>query len=167
MEYYFNQLDPVNFQSLVNTILVSRFGEDARLTPIRGQDGGRDGETAPGNPFFEYQVDELGAYSQNISQRPRKGRYLFQVKHHRTDDKRLSEVRQSVISDFRSELKNNVLTRVGDEKVNYFILITNVPSSKDALLKLDTLRRKLLKNTRNLHADIWWQEMVVTYLNQS
>ncbi len=166
MEYYFNELDPVKFQRLINTILISRFGENARLTPLRGQDGGRDGETAPGNPYYEYQVDENWENSLNIFQRPDKGRYLFQVKHHRTTEKRLSELRQSVIADFRSELKENVLTRKGDERVNNFFLITNVPTSKNALSKLDTTRRNLLKNTKNLHADIWWQETIISYLDQ-
>ena len=91
MEYYFNELDPVKFQRLVNNILVTRFGEDARLTPLRGQDGGRDGETAHGNPYFEYHVSDAKSMPQDIYNPPRRGRYLFQVKHHRTVDKRLSE----------------------------------------------------------------------------
>ena len=119
MEYYFNELDPVKFQRLVNTLLVARFGEDARLTPLRSQDGGRDGETAPGNPYFEFQVDDTKSTSLGIFQPPRRGRYLFQVKHHRTTDKRSSEARQTVLSDFTKELKNNVLSREGDERVNY------------------------------------------------
>jgi len=166
VEYYFNELDPVKFQRLVNTILVARFGEDARLTPLRGQDGGRDGETAPGNPYFEFQVDDTKSTSLGIFQPPRRGRYLFQVKHHRTTDKRSSEARQTVLSDFTKELKNNVLSREGDERVNYFFLITNVPSSKDALEKLDLIRRTLLRNFQNLHADVWWQERIITHLDQ-
>ena len=55
MEYYFDQLDPIKFQRLINAILIARFGEAVRLTPLRGQDGGKDGETAPGNPYFEFQ----------------------------------------------------------------------------------------------------------------
>ena len=48
MRYDLNELsDPTRFQSLVNAILTARFGEDARLTPLRGPDGGADGETAP------------------------------------------------------------------------------------------------------------------------
>ena len=166
MEYYFDQLDPVKFQRLINAILVARFGEDARLTPLRGQDGGRDGETAPRNPYFEFQVSETTSMSQDISQPPRKGRYLFQVKHHRTTDRRLSDARQAVIADFAKELKNNVLNREGDEQVNYFFLITNVPSSKEALNKLDRKRENLLRSIPNLHADVWWQERVITHLDQ-
>lgn len=166
VEYYFNQLDPVKFQRLINAILVARFGEDARLTPLRGQDGGRDGETAPGNPFFEFQISETTSMPQGISRPPRKGRYLFQVKHHRTTDRRLSDARQSILADFAKELKNSVLTREGDERVNYFFLITNVPSSKDALDKLDRKRSDLLKNAPNLHADVWWQERIITHLDQ-
>lgn len=166
MEYYFNQLDPIKFQRLVNAILVARFGEDARLTPLRGKDGGRDGETAPGSPYFEFQVSETVSMPQGIIQPPRKGRYLFQVKHHRTTDKRLYDARQAVIADFAKELKNNVLKREGAERVNYFFLITNVPSSKDALEKVDKVRNDLLRNVQNLHADVWWQERVVTHLDQ-
>lgn len=166
MEYYFDELDPVKFQRLVNTILVARFGDDARLTPLRGQDGGRDGETAPGNPYFEFQVGDAKSMPQGIFQPPRRGRYLFQIKHHRTTDKRSSEARQAVLADFIRELKNNVLSREGDERVNYFFLITNVSSSKDALEKLDVKRRTLLRSFRNLHADVWWQERIITYLDQ-
>lgn len=166
MEYDFNQLDPVKFQRLINAILVARFGEDARLTPLRGQDGGRDGETAPGNPYFEFQVSETASIPQNISQPPREGRYIFQVKHHRTIDRRLSDARQAVIADFEKELKKNVLNREGDERINYFFLITNVPSSKEALNKLDRARDNLLRSNPNLHADVWWQERVITHLDQ-
>ncbi len=49
IEYYFNNLDFMAFQRLINAILVARFGEHARLTPLQGSDGGRDGETAPYN----------------------------------------------------------------------------------------------------------------------
>ena len=166
MEYYFNELDPVKFQRLVNTILVARFGEDARLTTLRGQDGGRNGETAPGNPYFEFQVGDARSMPQGIFHPPSRGRYLFQVKHHRTVDKRLSEARQAVLADFIRELKSNVLSREGDERVNYFFLVTNVPSSKDALEKLDEKRSNLLKNSPNLHADVWWQERIITHLDQ-
>lgn len=166
MEYYFNQLDHVKFQRLINTILVARFGEDARLTPLRGPDGGRDGETAPGNRYFEFQVGDTISVPQSVFQPPRKGRYLFQVKHHRTTDGRLSDSRQAVIADFERELKTNVLSREGDERVNYFFLVTNVPSSKDALNKLDRIRESLVGGAPSLHADVWWQETITTYLDQ-
>lgn len=162
MEYYFNNLSPVDFQRLINGILIKRFGEGVRLTPLRGADGGSDAETAPGNPFFEYQSQsskELGSESSTP------GRYLFQVKHHRTIDLRLSDARSQVISDFGRELKKNVLPRIGDEQVNYFFLITNVPASKDSILAVDQKRRELLKDHRNLHADVWWQERVVALLD--
>ena len=48
MEYDFNQLDPVKFQRLINCILVDLYGEAVRLTPLRGPDGGRNGETTTG-----------------------------------------------------------------------------------------------------------------------
>lgn len=166
MEYYFNELDSTKFQRLVNSILVAKFGVDARLTPLRGADGGRDGETAPGNPYFEYQIDDTqNNISSSILTPPREGRYLFQVKHHRTGETRISDSRQSVLSDFEKELKKNVIDRTGEERVNYFFLITNVPSSKDALEKLDKKRSTLLKDIKSIHADVWWKEQLVADLD--
>jgi hypothetical protein len=165
MEYYFNELDATKFQRLINSILNARFGVDTRLTPLRGSDGGRDAETAPGNPYFEYQVGDVKPSLNNIFTPPRKGRYLFQVKHHRTGDTRISDVRQSVLSDFEQELKKNVLNRTGDEQVNYFFLITNVSSSKDSLEKLDKKRDLLIRKNSNLHVDIWWKEQLIAFLD--
>ena len=161
MEYYFNELDSTKFQRLVNSILNAKFGVDTRLYPLRGSDGGRDAETAPGNPYFEYQIDDVKPPGNALVTPPRKGRYLFQVKHHRTVDARMSDVRQVVLSDFEQELKKNVLNRTGDEQVNYFFLITNVPSSKDSLEKLDKKRDSLIRRTTNLHVDIWWKEQLM------
>lgn len=165
MEYYFDEIDPTRFQRLINTILVARFGEDARLTPLRGQDGGRDGETAPGNPYFEFQVGDKSRELQGPFLPPRVGRYLFQVKHHRTSEGQLSDARRVVIAEFAKELKNNVLCRNGEERVNYFFLVTNVPSSKDALEKIDQVRIELLKKFNYLHADVWWKERVTALLD--
>lgn len=165
MEYDFNQLDPIKFQRLVNSILVARFGTDVRLTPLRGRDGGRDGETAPGHPYFEFQVTDSLPLPQGMIA-PRSGRYLFQVKHHLTIDKRLSDARGAVVSDFAREFKDNVLSRKGDERVNYFFLITNVPSSETAIMKVDRRRRELLTGVPDLHADVWWKEQIVAYLDQ-
>ena len=166
MEYDFNQLDPARFQRLINGILVARFGEGIRLTPLRGSDGGRDGETAPFNPYFEFAVEEETPAPQGIISPPRRGRYLFQVKHHRTLDRKIEDVRKSVLRDFRNELRDNVLTRSGDEAVNFFFLWTNVPSSEGALSELDEIRRQLLARTKTLHADIWWRERLEADLDQ-
>ena len=165
MEYYFSHLDPVSFQRLVNAILVGRFGENLRLTPLRGADGGKDAETAPGNPYLRFDVTTERS-DKGLGARLDKGRYLFQVKHHRTIDTRLSDARNAVVSDFRSELVNNVLSRTGDERANYFYLITNVPASKDALAQVDTVRRELISTETNLHADIWWSERLIAFLDQ-
>jgi len=165
MEYYFSHLDPVSFQRLVNAILVGRFGENLRLTPLRGADGGKDAETAPGNPYFRFDVTTERS-DKGVGARLEKGRYLFQVKHHRTIDARLSDVRNAVVSDFRSELVNNVLSRMGDERANYFYLITNVPASKDALAQVDSVRRELISSETNLHADVWWSERLTAFLDQ-
>jgi len=78
MEYYFNELDPIKFQRLINGILTAEYKEAVRLTPLYGADGGRDAETAPGNPYWEYQVSTVGsADAETIPSR--QGRYLFQV----------------------------------------------------------------------------------------
>jgi len=166
MEYYLTEMPPMRFQRLVNTILLNRFGEDARLTPLRGADGGRDGETAPGNPFVEYLVVPAGHTPTHIFSPPRAGRHLFQVKHHSTIDISITETRRRVVADFRNELTCNVLPRVGPERVNYFFLITNVPASKEAQTAIDDLRTELLAGVENLHADVWWKEQLTAYLDQ-
>jgi NACHT domain len=165
MEYYFSHLDPVSFQRLVNAILVGRFGENLRLTPLRGADDGKDAETAPGNPYFRFDVTTERT-ERGLGTRLDKGRYLFQVKHHRTIDTRLSDARNAVVSDFRSELVKNVLNRTGDERANHFYLITNVPASRDSLAQVDSVRRELLATETNLHADVWWSERLVAFLDQ-
>lgn len=166
MQYYFNNLNATSVQRLINGILVARFGEDIRLTPLYGADGGRDAETAPSNPYFESEISADTSRPKSQTTRLRQGRYLFQVKHHRTVDASLSEARRAVIADFERELQRNVIRRVGAERVNYFFLVTNVPSSKDALAKLDKKRTVLLQSMLNLHADVWWQEQIVAYLDQ-
>jgi hypothetical protein len=166
MQYYFNNLNATSFQRLINSILVARFGEDIRLTPLYGADGGRDGETAPGNPYFDCEIRAETSFPKGQITPPRQGRYLFQVKHHRTVDARLSEARRVVIADFERELQRNVMGRVGAGRVNYFFLVTNVPSSKNALAKLDKKRTVLLQGIANLHADVWWQEQIMAYLDQ-
>lgn len=165
MEYYFNEIDAFKFQRLINCILDARYGDNFRITPLYGADGGRDGETAPSNPYFEYQVNEISTPKNSIFLPPEKGRYLFQVKFHRTTEVRLTDARRVVLADFERELKNNVLSRTENEGVNYFFLITNVPSSQDAFAKLDKVRERLLKDVKSLHADIWWKDKVVTFLD--
>lgn len=165
MEYYFSHLDPVTFQRLINAILIARFGENVRLTPLRGADGGRDGETAPSNPYYRFEVTTSPPKSEALPPGDR-GRYLFQVKHHRTTDIRLADARKAVISDFRLELEKNVLTRAGDERVNYFFLVTNVPSSRDAIARVDHVRHDLLRSETSIHADIWWSERLIAFLDQ-
>jgi hypothetical protein len=164
MQYYFNELDANSFQRLVSAILTARFGDDLRTMPLYGADGGRDAETAPGNPFIECRIAQ--PTDSGSCSAPRAGRYLFQVKHHRTVNIRLSDARKAVIADFDEELTKNVLPRTGDEKVSYFFLITNVPSSRDALEKLDQRRSALLAGVTNLHADVWWEDRLASLLDQ-
>lgn len=164
MEYLFNNLDPVSFQRLINAILVARFGESIRLTPLRGADRGKDSETAPGHPYFRFEAKATGRRSPlgQITQ----GRYLFQTKHHRTTDARISDVRKAVVQDFEDELTRNVLSLTGEDKVNYFFLITNVPASGDAIASIDHKRNELLKGQSQLHADVWWGERTTAFLDQ-
>ena len=168
MQYYFNELSPESFQRLINTILVARFGEPVRLTPLRGSDGGRDGETSfdyPGQEFFECVVP-LSPQSNSPSATLRAGRYFFQVKHHRTGESRPADSRSQVLSDFVAELNSNVIPRSGDERVNFFYLITNVSGSEDALAKVDERKRSLELHSQSLFADVWWQEQIVAFLDQ-
>lgn len=66
MQYDLNQLsDPKRFQRLVNALLTARFGEDARLTPLQGADGGSDGETATANPYMEFRYEVSSKHSNN------------------------------------------------------------------------------------------------------
>ena len=166
MEYYFDELDPVRFQRMINAILVSRFGEDARVTPLRGADGGRDGETAAHNPFFEYVVEEDERKTRSLHSTPRPGRYLFQVKHHKLSEMPQGEARKKAISEFKNDLRDNVLTRKGKQKVNYYFLVTNSSCSRSALESIDVICQELLRGTTNLHADIWWKESITAYLDQ-
>ena len=169
MQYDLNQLrDPTRFQQLVNAILTARFGEDARLTPLQGVDGGTDGETAPSNPYMEFRPASAGASSNNpLVSPPRPGRYLFQAKYHRTGDQRLSDLRSIVVREFRNELSSAVLRRHDREDVNYYFLVTNVPASKESIRKVDELRSQLLSGRRHLHADIYWRETITSWLDWS
>ena len=126
MQYDLNQIgDPITFQRLVNAILTARFGEDARVTPLRGTDGGSDGETASANPHMEFRYTTTPSPHPLLAP-PRPGRYLFQTKYHLTGDQRLSDLRTRVVHEFAEELKRNVLGREDRRDVNYFFLVTSV-----------------------------------------
>ena len=169
MQYDLNQLvDPKRFQRLVNAILIARFGEEARLTPIQGTDGGSDGETAPYNPYMEYHCIKTPPSSNNpLIEPPQPGRYLFQAKYHRTGEQRLSELRNQVVREFKDELQNAVLERPDRSDLNYFFVVTNVTASEASLAKVNTICIDLLKNRRHLHADIWWGERITASLDWS
>lgn len=166
MEYYLNELDPAGFQRLINSILVAKYGEGLQLGPLRGKDGGRDAEIAPGSPFYSIQVDEATPPKHGLGAPIQPGRYLFQAKHHRTVDTSLTDARRVVIADFEQELKKNVLRLAEDGQTTYFFMITNVPASSDALEKIDEKCSELLEGRNDLHANVWWQEHVVVYLDQ-
>ena len=167
MQYDLNQLsDPKRFQRLVNAILMARFGEDARLTPLDGADGGSDGETATANPFLEFRYEITSEHSNHpLVESPRPGRYLFQVKYHRTGEKRLSDIRSVVTREFKNALTVEVLNRSDRQDVNYFFLVTNISASKDSIRKVDEVRTDLLKSKQYLHADVWWAERITAALD--
>ena len=169
MQYDLNQLrDPERFQRLVNAILAARFGEDVRLTPLRGPDGGADGETISGNPYMEYVHNLTSPISNNpLVNPPRPGRYLFQAKYHRMGEQRTSILRGRVVQEFKKALRETVLTDRSRGAVNYFFLVTNVTSSKHVLDKTDEARREILADHPKLHADIWWGETITTSLDWS
>lgn len=169
MQYDLNQLgDPTQFQRLVNSFLTARFGEDARLTPLRGADNASDGETAPRNPYMEFDCKPNAAPSDRSPLAPpRPGRYLFQAKYHSTAEHRLSDLRARVVREFTEELQKAVLHRHDRRDVNYFFVVTNLSASKEAIAKVDESRRRLLHGKRNLHADIWWRERIIDFLDRS
>ena len=169
MQYDLNQLrDPERFQRLVNAILAARFGEDVRLTPLRGPDGGSDGETTSDNPYMEYVHAHTSPVSHNpLVNPPRPGRYLFQAKYHRMGEQRSSILRGRVVKEFKDTLRTTVLSDRSRGAVNYFFLVTNVTSSKHAHDKTDRIRKELLAHHPQLHADIWWGESITTSLDWS
>ena len=169
MQYDLNQLsDPKRFQRLVNAILTARFGEDARVTPLQGRDGGSDGETAADNPYMEFILNSPHTNSNNpLVEPPRTGRYLFQAKYHRTGENRLSDLRSLVVREFKDALTNDVLNRSDRQDVNYFFVVTNVTTSYNSFQKIDDIRKKLLKGQHHLHADIWGGDTITTFLDWS
>ena len=145
MQYDLNQIaDPKRFQRLVNAILTARFGEDARLTPIHGTDGGSDGETAADNPFLEYRHQDPSTPPSNpLFEPPRPGRYLFQAKYHRTGEQRLSDLRSVVVAEFQYALTSQIIERSTFQDVNYFFLVTNITASKESMKKIDNVKKNL------------------------
>ena len=169
MQYDLDQIsDPRRFQRLVNAILTARFGENARITPIQGKDGGSDGETADANPHMEFTIDSEFKHPNNvIIEPPQPGRYLFQAKYHRTSEHRISDLRSLVVREFKDALIKDVLNRPDRENVNYFFLVTNISASADSLKKVDNIRSDLLQGKHRLHGDIWWGERITTWLDWS
>lgn len=170
MVYDFNQIDdPKRFQRLLNAILSARFGEDARMTPLHGTDGASDGETAPDNPYMYFDYKTPTSSENPLFSSPRPGRYMFQAKYHRTGEQRPSDLRALVVREFKHELETAVLNRSDRRDMNYFFLVTNLSSSKQAIEKIDTARKNLLSRQRDrrLHADVWWSEQITAFLDWS
>jgi hypothetical protein len=164
VQYYFDNLDPIGFQRLINSLLTSRYGEAIRLLPLRGSDGGRDAETPPHVDRLDFIIDRETSLAPHLFLKP--GRYRFQVKHHRMADHSGTSVRSTVINEFEQELQANVLNQHEAQDVNYFFLVTNVSSSKDAITKIDEKRKELLAGKGSIHADVLWQEHVISWLDQ-
>jgi hypothetical protein len=163
-QYYLDALEPAVFQRLVNALLVLRYGEGVRLLPLRGKDGGRDAETPPGSSYFTVSIPPS---RDGIDPGPIKpGRYLFQAKHHRMTERPATTVRSEVLQEFTEELNLNVLPRSDMQGVDFFFLITNVPSSREVFDKVDERRRSPLQAKRELHADILWCEHLTAWLDQ-
>jgi len=162
-EFYFNELDPTNFQRLINAILVARYGEPVRLSPLRGRDGGRDAALAePCELAFDLRS---GLRAKGLPYES-EGIAIFQVKHHRTVDGPILNARNAVVADFERELVNNILSRPENENVKSFFLVTSVPASRESIVKVDLKRKKLLTNHPTLHADVLWSEHVTAWLDQ-
>lgn len=162
VQYYFDNLDPLSFQRLVNALLTARYGEALRLLPLRGADGGRDAETAVGSQWFE--LDVQPGQRSSTKKPPPPGKYIFQVKHHRTADRQGTALRSSVLADFTDELMKNVLSHAGSGAI-YFFLVTNVAGTKESFAKVDEKRQQLLTGTK-VHADVLWQEHLTAWLDQ-
>ncbi len=165
-QYHFTELHPIAFQRLINALLVGKYGEGVRLLPLQGSDGGRDAETPEEGTLYTLDVPQRDPSAPSTGIKA--GRYLFQVKYHKTTDRTGTATRAAVLQDFAQELNDNVLNRFGGERsVDYFFLITNVPSSKDAHSKVDEKRREIRAVRPTLHADVLWQEHVVAWLDQA
>ena len=84
-----------------------------------------------------------------------------------TGEHRLSDLRALVVREFDEELKTAVLRRKDRHDVNYFFVVTNLSASKEAIARVDDVRRRLLRGRRRLHADIWWKERLTAFLDSS
>ena len=166
MEYDLNQIsDPTRFQRLVNAILIARFGEAARLTPLRGKDGGSDGEAVIVDVTDSAPRGRRMLFHDPLFEPPQPGRYLFQAKYHKTGEQRLSDLRTTVVSEFSESLNDDVLKRADRRDVTSFLLVTNVTSSKEALRKVGNVRGPVAKSRRSLQADVWWGERITAFLD--
>jgi hypothetical protein len=161
-EFHFNQLDPVNFQRLINAILTARYGDPVRLSPLRGRDGGRDAELPDASAFhLRPTPHHSGLPSLND------GLAVFQVKHHRTLEGPLTAARAAVIADFTREFVENVLPRLETEPIRHFFLVTNVPASHESLEKVEQKRDELfVMSGQRIMLDVLWGEHVTAWLDQ-
>ena len=80
-------------------------------------------------------------------------------------EQRISDLRTTVVREFREALQSDLLDRPDRRDVDFFFLITNVSSSKNSLQKLETTRRAHLADRPGLRADVWWHESLIAFLD--
>ena len=166
MEYELNQIsDPIRFQRLMNAILTARFGEGVELTPLRGKDGGSDGEAVIVDVGGRAPRGRGMLFHDPLFEPPQPGRYLFQAKYHKTGEQRLSDLRTTVVSEFSKSLNDDVLKRSDRQDVKFFFLVTNVTSSKEALRKVRDVGQRIGKLPQSLQAGVWWGERITAFLD--
>lgn len=143
---------------MVNALLVASFGESARLTPLRGADGGIDGELV--------EPDRSGDTGTGIKSSIPPGGTLFQAKFHYTTDARLTDLRRLVTRQFENELQSNRQLANRKRTVGRFIVVTNVPASHEAQLEIIRIRQRYLHRLPLRAAEVWWKEAVTALLDQ-
>ena len=165
-EYFFDNLNPTSFQRLVNAVLAARFGEELRVMPLRGRDGGRDAEAlVEHDPVITFTAS-IPTEKIDVVGRLKPGRHVFQVKFHRMLDSPPHTVRRAVVSDLVREVTTNVIPLDLAKRPDYFVLITNVPSSKESVDLLDEKITSLSSDLEGLHISVWWRDDLVARLDQ-
>jgi len=161
VEYYFDNLSSNEFQRLINAIFISKYKENYTVTPITGADGGSDGEIFFDKESIEYKLESIKGCPD-----PLRGNTLIQVKHHKIDGIGGTAARAAVITDFRTEVRNNYLPQLKKRKVNNFILITNVPSSDNAIQRITAAKKEILpKNSGGVI--VYWRDRLIALLDSA
>jgi hypothetical protein len=144
MEYYFDELDPVRFQRLINALLVQQYGVTLQTGPLRGADGG---------------ADATAVVTKNRGAGLPVGRHIFQVKHHRMTDANGTKLRKRVMSEYESDLLNLLIDTPNAGGKVFYHLLTNVSSSAET--------RSVSTRSGRIEGRIWWQSDVVALLDRA